>query len=261
VVDLHSHILPGLDDGADDIEVSLGMARMAVADGVRTMAATPHVNYSYAIDPATMLSAVADLSAALAEADVPLEVLQGAEISMPRAAELADDELASFGLGGGPTLLIESPYMKGVASMEELLFDLQLRGFRVLLAHPERCPTFQDDPDRLRRMVARDAYCSVNTGSLTGAFGRRVRAFALDLLRRGLVHSISSDAHDDRGRAPGLLTGIRASERELPWLAAQADWYTCEAPAALVAGTPLPPRPAVAEPRRASRLRRVLGRL
>jgi protein-tyrosine phosphatase len=260
VVDLHSHILPGLDDGADDIEVSLSMARVAVADGVQTMAATPHVNHDYPVDPDTMLSAVADLSAALAEAEVPLEVLPGAEISMLRAAELADEELAAFGLGGGRTLLIESPYMKGVASMEELLFDLQLRGFRVLLAHPERCPTFQDDPDRLGRIVARDAYCSVNTGSLTGAFGRRVRAFAVDLLRRGLVHSISSDAHDAGGRPPGLLTGMRAAERELPWLGDHADWYTREAPAALAAGARLPPRPALPEPRRPSRLRRVLGR-
>jgi len=111
VVDLHSHILPGLDDGADDIEVSLSMASVAVADGVRTMAATPHVNHDYPVDADTMSSAVGDLSAALAEADVPLEVLPGAEISMLRAAELSDEELAALGLGGGRTLLIESPYM------------------------------------------------------------------------------------------------------------------------------------------------------
>jgi protein-tyrosine phosphatase len=260
VLDLHSHILPGLDDGAEDIGVSLGMARTAVGDGVQTMAATPHVNFEYSVDPDTMLSAVRELNAALAEAEIALEVVPGAEISMPRAAELANDELASFGLGGGRTLLIESPYLKGVAYMEELLFDLQLRGFRPLLAHPERCPTFQDDPDRLRRMVGRDVFCVVNTGSLTGAFGRRVRAFAVDLLRGGLVHSIASDAHDDGGRPPGLLTGIRATERELPGLAAQVDWYTREAPAALIGDGPLPPRPAVPEPRRPSRLRAMLGR-
>ena len=170
------------------------MARIAVAEGVQTMAATPHVNFDYPVDPDTMLSGVAELNAALANGGVALTVLPGAEISMPSAAELTDDELVSFSIGGGRTLLIESPYLKGVGSMEELFFDLQLRGFRVLLSHPERCPTFQDDPDRLRQIVARDVYCAVNTGSLAGGFGRRVRAFALDLVREGLVHSIASDS-------------------------------------------------------------------
>jgi protein-tyrosine phosphatase len=258
VLDLHSHILPGLDDGADDMEVSLAMARIAVGDGVRTMAATPHVNFDYDVDPETVLSRVGELETALAGADIALAVLPGAEISVPRAVELNDDELASFSIGGGRTLLIESPYVKGIGSMEELFFDLQLRGFRVLLAHPERCPSFQDDPGLLRRIVERDVYCLLNTGSLAGAFGRRVRAFALDLVRGGLVHSIASDAHDPQGRPPGLMRGIRAAEPELPGLAGQAQWYTREAPEALVAGKRLPARPALPEP--SSRLRRILGR-
>ena len=260
MLDLHSHILPGLDDGADDMEVSLGMARLAVRDGVRTMAATPHVNFDYPVDPDTVLSRVGELEVALASADIALTVLPGAEISVPRATELNDDELVSFGIGGGRTLLIESPYVKGVASMEELFFDLQLRGFRVLLAHPERCPTFQDDPDLLRRIVERDVYCLLNTGSLAGAFGRRVRAFALDLVRGGLVHSIASDAHDEQSRPPGLMRGIQAAEPELPGLAGQATWYTRDAPAALVAGKRLPARAALPEPSPSSRLRRMLGR-
>jgi protein-tyrosine phosphatase len=260
VVDLHSHILPGLDDGADDIEVSLGMARIAVGEGVQTMAATPHVNSDYSVDPDTMLSGVAELNAALADAGIALTVLPGAEISMPSAAGLTDDELTSFSIGGGKTLLIESPYLKGVGSMEELFFDLQLRGFRVLLSHPERCPIFLDDLDRLRQIVARDVYCSVNTGSLAGAFGRRARAFALDLARGGLVHSIASDAHDEVQRPPGLLVGLRAAEQELPGLSDQADWYTRAAPAALVAGEQLPARPAPPKTAPPSRLRRMLGR-
>lgn len=260
MIDLHSHILPGLDDGADDIEVSLGMARIAVEEGVQAMAATPHVNFDYPIDPDTVVSRVGELNAALADADIALEVLPGAEISMPSAAELTDDDLVAFSIGGARTLLIESPYLKGVAAMEELLFDLQLRGFRVVLSHPERCPIFQDDRDRLRRIVARDVYCSVNTGSLAGAFGRRVRAFAVELVRGGLVHSIASDSHDEVQRPPGLLVGIRAAEQELPGLSDQADWYTRDAPAALATGRQLPARPAPPERSSPSRLRRMLGR-
>ena len=169
------------------------------------MAATPHVNFDYPVDPDTMMSRVAELNAVLADAGVALTVLPGAEISMPSAADLTDEELASFSIGGGRTLLVESPYLKGVGSMEELIFDLQLRGFRVLLSHPERCSTFQDDPDRLRGIVARDVYCAVNSGSLAGAFGRRVRAFAVELVRGGLVHAIASDAHDEVQRPPGLM--------------------------------------------------------
>jgi protein-tyrosine phosphatase len=260
VIDLHSHILPGLDDGAEDVEASLAMAHLAVKSGVHTMAATPHVNFDYSVDPETVRSGVAELNVALARADIALEVLPGAEISVPSAADLNNDELASFSIGGGGTLLIESPYVKAVGSMEEILFDLQLRGFRVLLAHPERSPAFHSDRELLGRIVARDVYCSVNASSLAGVFGRHVRAFAIDLIRGGLVHTIDSDAHDTEKRPPGLLTGIRGAEQELPGLSEQADWYTRSAPAALVAGKRLPARPALLKPAPPSRLRRLLGR-
>ncbi|MEA2479465.1 MAG: protein-tyrosine phosphatase [Thermoleophilaceae bacterium] len=260
MIDLHSHILPGLDDGADDIEVSLGMARVAVEHGVQTMAATPHVNFDYPVDGEAVMSRVGELNVALARAGIALAVLPGAEVSVPRAAEMSDDELAPLCLGGGRTLLIESPYMKGVGFLEELLFDLQLRGFRTLLAHPERCPIFQDDTDRLRRLVDRDVYCSVNTGSLAGGFGRRVRAFALDLVRAGLVHDIASDSHDKEHRPPGLLSGIEAAEEDVPGIGGLAEWFTRDAPGALIAGRALPPRPELPEPPQAGRLRRLLGR-
>jgi protein-tyrosine phosphatase len=261
VIDLHSHILPDLDDGADDLEVSLGMARIAVEDGVQTMVATPHVNFDYPVDADIVLSRVGELNVALARASVPLAVLPGAEISMARAADMKDDELAAFGLGGGRTILVESPYVKEVGFLEELLFDLQLRGFRPLLAHPERSPMFQGDIDRVRRLVARDVHCSVNAGSLAGRFGTRVHEFSVELVRAGLVHDIASDSHDETRRPPGLRSGIEAAEEHLPGLSAAAAWYTQAAPAALLAGRRLPERPALPEPAQASgRLRRLLGR-
>ena len=150
MIDLHSHILPALDDGAGDLEVSLRMAQIAVDDGVQTMVATPHVNFDYPVEPDAVLSRVGELNVALARAGVPLAVLPGAEISMARAADMSDEELAAFALAGGRTVLIESPYVKEVAFAEQLLFDLELRGFRPLLAHPERSPMFQTDVERLR---------------------------------------------------------------------------------------------------------------
>jgi protein-tyrosine phosphatase len=260
LIDLHSHILPGLDDGADDLEVSLAMAQLAVDAGVQTMAATPHVNFDYPVDSETVLSKVGELNVALARAGVALAVLPGAEISIPRAAELDTRELEALALGGGRTLLLESPYVKGVGFLEELLFDLQLRGFRTLLAHPERCPIFQQDMDRLRGLVDRDVYLSVNSGSLAGSFGRRVKAFAIELMAAGLVHDIASDSHDPERRPPGLMTGIEAAEEDLPGLAGQADWYTRAAPAALLSGRQLPARPQRPETPAPSRFKRMLGR-
>src|SRR3954462_5493970 len=172
------------------------MARIAVDDGVQTMVATPHVNFDYPVDPETVLGRVGELNVALARAGVALAVLPGAEISMARAADMSDDELASFALAGGRTVLVESPYVKEVSFAEQLLFDLQLRGFRPLLAHPERSPMFQTDIDRLRKLVAREVVCSVNAGSLAGRFGGKVREFAAELVREGLAHDIASDSHD-----------------------------------------------------------------
>jgi protein-tyrosine phosphatase len=260
VIDLHSHILPGLDDGAGDIEVSLAMARIAVEQGVQTMTATPHVNFDYPVDAEAVLPRVGELNVALARADIPLAVLPGAEIAASRAVEMSDAEIKPLCLGGGKTVLIESPYVKGIGFLDELLFDLQLRGFRPLLAHPERCPIFQDDIGKLRRLVSRDVYCSVNTGSLAGSFGRRVRAFSLQLVREGLVHDVASDSHDQQRRPPGLLSGIEAAEEELPGITGLAEWLTQDAPAALLAGRALPPRPELPEPPQPSRFRRLLGR-
>jgi protein-tyrosine phosphatase len=260
VIDLHSHILPGLDDGADDLDVSLSMARIAVERGVQTMAATPHVNSDYPVDADGVMSRVGELNVALARAGVALAVLPGAEISVPRAAQMTDEELRELALGGGRTLLIESPYMKGMPFLEEQLFDLQLRGFRILLAHPERCPIFQNDVDRLRRLVSREVYCSVTTGSLEGGFGRTARAFALELVRDGLVHDIASDSHDEERRPPGLLSGLEAAEADLPGLSALTQWFTRDAPAALLAGRKLPPRPELPAAPPPSRLKRLLGR-
>jgi protein-tyrosine phosphatase len=261
VIDLHSHILPGLDDGAGDIEVSLRMARIAVEEGVQTMVATPHVNFDYPVDADMVISKVGEVNVALARAGVPLAVLPGAEISMARAAQLSDAELRAFALARGPTVLVESPYVKGAGFLDELLFDLQLRGFRPLLAHPERCPTFQDDVGRLRRLVERDVACSVNAQSLAGRFGTKVRDFALLLVREGLVHDVASDSHDDSRRPPGMRAGIAAAEEHLAGISALTDWLTQAAPAALLAGRPLPARPDLPAPEPQPRgLRRLLGR-
>jgi protein-tyrosine phosphatase len=245
VVDLHSHILPGVDDGAPDMATSIAMARTAAADGIRIMVATPHVSFEYALDPADVGRLVGELNLALAREEVPLAVLPGGEIAVTRLAALEAPALRMLSLGAGPYLLVEAPYAGAAPFLEEVLFDLDLRGFRTILAHPERCAMFETDLDRLARLVERGVLCSVNAGSMAGQFGRRVRDFVVQMFRAGLVHNVASDAHDNDVRRAELRWGFERMEDELPGIAEQAPWFTETAPTAIVSGThvPAPPEP------------------
>jgi protein-tyrosine phosphatase len=248
VIDLHSHILPGLDDGPATMEGSLELARVAVAAGKQTILATPHVNADQSIGPARIAVALAELRAALAEAEIPLEVLPGGEIAIWRLVDLDDETLRALALGGGPYLLVESPFSPVVGDFEPMVLDLHRRGHRVLLAHPERCPAFQKSPARLEGLVDAGALVQLTAGSMTGAFGPTVRRFTTALLREGHAHVIASDAHDTDRRAPGLRAGFVALERELPGLDQQAEWFTQLVPRALLDGAPVPPRPPLPKP-------------
>jgi protein-tyrosine phosphatase len=257
VIDLHSHILPGLDDGPATMEGSLELARAAVAAGTRTILATPHVNGGYGIGPARIAEGVAELTEALARAAIPLEVRAGGEIAIWRLVDLDDAALRALALGGGPYLLVESPFSPVVGDFEPMVLDLQQRGHRVLLAHPERCPAFQRDPERLARLVRGGVLVQVTAGSMEGAFGSTVQRFTVSLLRDGLVHVVASDAHGAVKRPPGLSAGFRALEPELPGLGEQQRWLTELVPAAILDGEPLPERPPL--PQAAGGLLRRLG--
>ena len=249
MIDLHTHILPAVDDGPRTLEASLDLARVAVAAGTRTALATPHVNDDRSIDAERVATGLDELRPALAEAEIPLEVLPGGEIAIWRLADLDDAALRSLALGGGPYLLIESPFSPVVGDFEPLVLDLMMRGHRVLLAHPERCPAFQRDPARLERLVDAGVLVQVTAGSMTGGFGSTVRRFTTDLLRQGLAHVVASDAHDAVKRPPGQVAGFAALSVE-----GQRAWMTEEVPRAILDGAPLPERPPL--PRR----RGLLGR-
>jgi protein-tyrosine phosphatase len=253
MIDLHTHVLPGLDDGPRDLDDALDLARAAVTLGTRRVVATPHIDSRFGVEPEELPAAVAALNAAYAEHGIDLEAVTGGEIATSRVRDLTDEQLEGLGLGGGPYLLIESPHTPAavVTDIEAVIFDLQVRGHQILIAHPERSPVFQAQPDRLRRLVDGGALCSITAGSMKGRFGQTVRRFTVMLLREGLVHNVASDAHDDVRRPPGLLTGFETMESDVPGVAAQAEWLTEEMPAAILSGAPLPERPELPEaPRR-----------
>lgn len=140
MIDLHCHILPGIDDGPETIEATLDLARAAVAAGTRTMVATSHVSPRYPNDARTIAAGVALVSAALAAAEIPLSVHPGGEVAISQIDELGAGELPALRLGGGPWLLVESPFTLVVDSMPALLGGLQAAGHRIVLAHPSAVP-------------------------------------------------------------------------------------------------------------------------
>lgn len=237
-VDLHCHLLPGIDDGPDTMEDAIALARALVSAGTTTVAATPHVSHTYPNSAAEISVALDELRAALTAERIALEVVPGAEISALLAAELEPGEVTRLRLGHGPYLLLECPLTAVLGDFESTVHRLTVHGSRVVLAHPERSPAFLRNPDLLPRLVARGAIASITAASLSGAFGSNRRRFALDAVRAGFAHNVASDAHGAVRRPPGVRGAV--DEAGLGWA---SDWLTNGVPAAVLRGDPLPPRP------------------
>lgn len=239
MIDLHSHVLPGVDDGVKTIEASLDLLRAAADDGIAKVAATPHVREDYPTTPREMELRLAEVAGAAREAAIPIDVLPGAELDLTFAARLDDEDLRRFGLGGNPTLLLlEFPYLGWPVQLGELVFQLQVRGFRIVLAHPERNADVQADPEKLRPLVDNGVVVQLTAASLDGRLGGAPRTAAKRLLDARLAHLVASDAHAPDIRSVGL-SGAAAAAGDEPL----ARWLTEEVPEALLAGGVLPDRP------------------
>lgn len=242
MIDLHAHVLPGLDDGPATLPEALDLARAAVAAGTRTMAATPHVSERYGAAVEAMPEAVTRLQVELDGAGIPLALRGGAEIAISRLAGLDDGALRRLSLGGGPWLLLEPPE-RGPADVAGAVAGARERGYGAVIAHAERCEALRRDPAALRRLVGEGALVSITAASLTGRFGESARRFAGLLLRERLVHDVASDAHHAERRPPGTGDARRVAERAVPGVAGLWRWLTEEVPLAVLDGAPLPPAP------------------
>ncbi len=232
MIDLHCHVLPGLDDGPRTLADAVALARAAAAQGTRTLVATPHVTIDLpANDSARIAAGVEEVRAALQAEEVAVEVLAGAEVAMDRALELPDEELRALRLGGSPWLLLESPLTGAHPPVEDTVSRLLDAGHRVLLAHPERSRAVLREPGLLERLVGRGVRGQVTASALTGAFGSEPQRAAHDLVARGLATVAASDAHHATARPPVLR-----AELEAAGLGAQADRLCDAAPSALLAG-------------------------
>jgi len=205
MIDLHCHLLPGIDDGANDIGVSLAMARMAVADGIFTVACTPHITPGvYANTGPQIARAVADLSRALEEAEIPLHLTTGADvhISPDMVDGLKTGRIPT--IGGSRYFLLEPPHHVPPPRLEEFVFNVMTAGYLPVITHPERLSWIDAYYPLLCRLVQQGALVQLTAGAVTGQFGGRVQRWAERMLDDDIVHIVATDAHSATRRPPIL---------------------------------------------------------
>jgi protein-tyrosine phosphatase len=212
MIDLHTHILPGVDDGVETVEEALEFARIARDDGTRLVVATPHCKEgTWENGRDEVLRRVRELRELLARESVELELAPGAEVHLcPDLVERVRDGRAPTLGDNGKTLLLELSLTQYPVELDKLIFELKLAGLEIVLAHPERIRYFQEDPSRYESLVRLGAYGQVTTGSLLGLFGSRAREYSLELVQRGQVHVLASDAHGTGSRSPRLTEALEA---------------------------------------------------
>lgn len=205
MIDIHSHILPGLDDGAEDMEETVLMARAAVEEGIHTLIATPHhANGKYDNPMRKVALSVQEVNRTLERLNIPLTVLQGQEIRL--YGSLLEDlhhEVART-LHSSRYILIEFPSREIPKQTDELFHELRVMGMVPVIAHPERNMEIAQDPSKLQRLIRQGALSQVTSHSLNGLFGKKVQKLSLDMCKHHLVHFVASDAHNMTHRAFGL---------------------------------------------------------
>ena len=215
MIDLHCHILPGVDDGSKSLEMSLRMARLAVADGIKAIVATPHtMDGVYENRAPDILPRVEAFQAALYEEGIDLRMYPGADVHLcsGMVERIRNDDVCSIN-HAGKFVLLEMPSQSVPSGIKDEIFALKLNGITPIITHPERNAVIQHDTGILHELVRMGALAQVTAMSLTGDFGEFIGRVSATLLRCRLVHIIASDAHSDEDRAPLLSCAVeRAAE-------------------------------------------------
>lgn len=215
MIDIHCHLLPGIDDGAVDLDMALAMARIAEADGIHTVICTPHIYPGlYENDAAGIRRAVAALQRNLDEAGIAISLLSGADahLTPDLAAEIVSDRVPT--LAGSRYLLLEPPHHVAPPQFEQSVFQLMVDGIVPVITHPERLSWIETHYDLFARLVDRGCWMQITAGALTGRFGRRVRYWGDRFVSEGRAHVLATDAHHPRRRPP-LLAEARDAAASL----------------------------------------------
>lgn len=208
MIDLHSHILPGVDDGAANLHLSLEMARIAVSNGVTVQACTPHI-FPGVFDNAgpQILRATEELQGHLDEHGIPLKLVTGADAHVVPNMVGGLRSGAILSLADTRYVLVEPPHHVAPPRIEFLFFDLLAAGYVPILTHPERLTWIEEHYETFVQLFRAGVWMQITSGSLTGAFGKRPKYWAERMLNEGLVHILASDAHGVRRRRPDLEQG------------------------------------------------------
>jgi protein-tyrosine phosphatase len=228
--DIHSHILYGVDDGAKTLEESLGMLQLAAASGTTDIVATPHVNGQFEFDPELIDERIDELSARSA-----VRIHRGCDFHLE--AENIEDAIANpdkYTINNRGYLLVEFPDLSIFTSTDEILSDLVGAGMMPIITHPERNGRLQQRLDDIARWVELGCLVQVTAGSVTGRFGKRAKTCVDQLMERGLVHFVASDAHDLQHRPPSLRQAHAAMTRK--WGAERVEPLFVDNPRAALTG-------------------------
>ena len=232
MVDIHCHILPGIDDGPSDLSESLKMAEIAVADGITQIVATPHVKGDIH-SPAFFDQCIRQFNEKLQRIYSPLKIVGGADVS----AAFPPEVLALYTINKGPYFLLEFPHSHLPHNADEIVFKIMLAGLRPIITHPERNPSIIRDPELLFRLADAGCLVQVTAGSLTGGFGTDSRNCAIYLLKKRRVHFLATDAHSASYRKPILSSAVKEAASIIGSKAALKLVFTN--PSAVLAGRPL----------------------
>lgn len=216
MIDLHCHILPGIDDGAKNMEESLAMAQSAVADGITHVLATPHHKvHGWENEKEAIQQLVTQVQAAVDVADIPLTIFPGQEVRI--YGEIIEDmeaEKIQFIDEAEQYVLIEFPSTEIPAFTEQLFYRLQHLGVVPIIVHPERNRAIQKDPNRLKELIDKGALAQLTAGSYLGGFGKEIEKLSRDLIEANMVHFIATDAHNVTNRPFNLKEAYEKLEKE-----------------------------------------------
>ncbi|HYJ21812.1 MAG TPA: CpsB/CapC family capsule biosynthesis tyrosine phosphatase [Solirubrobacterales bacterium] len=237
MIDLHCHILPGIDDGSRDLDDSVAMARQAESDGIEAVCATPHIRHDHDVRIEQLADRVEAVNARLREEGVGVEVLAGAEVAETAVEDLGAEELARVSLGSGNWILLEPAPGPLGDSLLRRVSHLAEHGRRALIAHPER----HLSTDMFERMAALVAAGALIQATADFFLRDEMATGMLTMAEAGLVHVLSSDSHSSLGGRPLRLTPAFERLGAVAELAPRIEWMAETAPRAIVSGAPLEP--------------------
>lgn len=258
MIDIHTHILPGLDDGAQDLEAALLMVQAAAADGISQVIATPHViTGSFDYSREQILDAVTELNAEITARQIPVQILPGGEYRLEAdlPARLRAGNVLTLN-DNHTYLLVELPSSLLPPDYERVIYDIQVQGIIPVIAHPERNLVIMRNPAILQKLTERGILAQITSASVTGEFGKEIQKCARQLIEQGSVQFLASDAHTHEGRRSlGLSAARDAVQKQYGDDFAQV--LVKENPSRLINGRDLRPQP---QPTKPSLITRLLGR-